>query len=166
MDMARFSPRMTNQKAFVCSSLMAEGSEARGFRSRSCKRLGTIAPEGWSSSSDSEDNKISRKENTAPNKKRLCLSIKGKYTVRFKPVSPKSVENLAAPNPPQKTQASTSWAMRNLNEWFKWHNSQPGVEQCPGEFLTLNCGGNTLNKWLQLYIAETRNKAGQPYPPN
>ena len=73
---------------------------------------------------------------------------------------------LAAPNPPKNTQASTSWAMRNLNEWFKWHNSQPGVERCPEELLTPNCSGDTLNKWFQVYVGETRNKTGQPYPPN
>ena len=32
--------------------------------------------------------------------------------------------------------------------------------------MTPNCGGDTLNKWLQVYIAETRSKTGQPYPPN
>jgi hypothetical protein len=106
-----------------------------------------------------------QKENKAPNKKRLCLSLKEKKAPRFKAVSPKSVKKLAAPNPPQNTQASTSWAMRNLNEWFKWHNSQPGVERCPEELLTPNCSGDTLNKWLQVYVAETRNKTGQPYPP-
>ena len=42
--------------------------------------------------------------------------------------------------------------MRNLNEWFKWHNSQPGVERCPEELLTPDCSGDTLNKWLQVYV--------------
>ena len=55
-------------------------------------------------------------------------------------------------NQPKSTQASTSWAMRNLNEWFKWHNSQPGVERCPEELLTPDCSGDTLNKWLQVYV--------------
>ena len=95
---------------------MAEGCEAGDPCSRSRKRLGKIAPDDWSSSSDSEENERLQKENKAPNKKRLCFSLKEKKAPRFKAVSPKSVEKLEAPNPPKNTQASTSWAMRNLNE--------------------------------------------------
>ena len=87
---------------------MAEGCEAGDSRSRSRERLGKIAPNDWSSSSDSEENERLQKENKAPNKKQLCLSLKEKKAPRLKTVSTKSVEKLAAPNPPKNTQASTT----------------------------------------------------------
>ena len=119
-----------------------------------------ISPEGWSSSdSDGE------KENKPPSKKRPCLSLKKTKGSRFQPVSPDSVAKLAIPNPPKNTKSSTSWAVRNLNEWYDWHNSQAGAEQCPVEFLSPSCTAEILNKWLQVYVAETRNKSGQPYLP-
>ncbi len=97
----------------------------------------------------------------------MRLSLKKGKTGRFQVNSLRSTKKLATPNPPKNTKNSTSWAVRNLNEWYKWHNSQPVAEQCPVDFcrqtVLLKCSTNRI--WLQLYVAETRNKTGQPYPP-
>ena len=126
----------------------------------------SIAPKGWSSLES--DKESTEKENKRPRRKHLPLSLQkdnDRSESRFKSVSHEELSTLAAHNPPQNTKASTSWAVRNLHEWFKWHNSSEGAEQCPNEFLESSCRPEVLNKWLQVYVAETRNKIGNAYPP-
>ena len=130
---------------------MAE-NESAGF--------GEIAPENRSFSSRDEG-----KENEPPSAKCLCLSIKKTCRPRFKTVSPRSLKKLATPNPPKNTQVNTNWAIRNLAMWFEWHNKQEGAEMCPEEVVSPSCSSETLNKWLPVYVAETRNKDGKRYPP-
>ena len=121
--------------------------------------FGEIAPENWSFSSDDG------KENEPPPAKRHCLSLKKPKPRRFKAVSPRTLKKLATPNPPKNTQANTNWAMRNLTTWFEWHNRQEGAETCPDEVLSPSCSSKTLNQWLPVFVAETRNKDGKRYPP-
>ena len=130
-------------------------------RKRSC----SIAPEGWSSEEEEED----KENNAGKQKKRLRLSLRKKLadkkSERFKATSPKSLSMLSRHNPPANTKASTNWAVHNFHEWFEWHNSNTESETCPDEVLLPSCSSETLGKWLPVYVTETRNKAGQPYPP-
>ena len=142
------------------SSGSCKREEIESARKR--KRCWRVAPAGWSSS---DSDKEIEKETDLPSKERLCLSLKKNKGSRFQSVSPKSAAELSIPTPPKNTRNSTCWAVHNLDEWFKWHNSQPGAEQCPVEFLSADCTAEMINKWLQVYIVETRNKSGEPYPP-
>ena len=126
----------------------------------------SIAPKGWSSLESDEES--TEKENKRPSWKRLRLSLQKDNDLsesRFKSVSHEELSTLAAHNLPQNTKASTSWAVYNLHEWFKWHNSSEGAEQCLNEFLESSFRPEVLNKWLQVYVAETRNKDGYAYLP-
>ena len=55
--------------------------------------------------------------------------------------------------------------MSNLKDWFDDYNSRNQNDTCPDEVLTPTCSKEVLNKWLRVFINETRNKTGDPYPP-
>ena len=95
----------------------------------------SIAPKGWSSLESDEES--TEKENKRPSWKRLRLSLQKDddwSESRFKLVRHEELSTLAAHNPPQNVKASTSWTVRNMHEWFKWHNSPEGTEQRLNEF--------------------------------
>jgi len=125
------------------------------------KRFGSIAPDGWSDSDSSSD---FENDPGAANKKRLSLRRDSK---RFKLAKPKEIDELKQPNPPLNTKRSTNWAVKNLQTWWEWHNSavEDKDELCPEIVVTSKCTVELLNKWLPVYVMETRNKNGDPYPP-
>ena len=65
---------------------------------------------------------------------------------RFNFVTESDVKALSTAIPPKMTISSTTWAVRNLNEWLK---SLP----------------HNTNHWLSYYVNETRNCKGDLYPP-
>ena len=117
--------------------------------------MASIAPAGWSESGSEEN-----KENKAP-KKRLSLTRKRKSSStssepsssasehRFEATSPRSLAKLAKYDPPKNTKVATNWAMRNFEEWRKWHNSNQD-EACPEEVLSSTCSPSLLC-WLRLH---------------
>ena len=125
------------------------------------KRFGSIAPDGWSDSDSSSD---FDNDPGAANKKRLSLRRDSK---RFKLAKPKEIDELKQPNPPLNTKRSTNWAVKNLQTWWEWHNSavEDKDDLCPEIVVTSKCTVELLNKWLPVYVMETRNKNGDPYPP-
>ena len=116
----------------------------------------SIAPEGWSS--DSENDAGFANE---VNKKRPSLSLKK----RFKLASSDELTEIKKYNPPKNTQVNTKWAMNNFEQWMQWHNCQDGSEACPDFVLSPECSPELINKWLSVYVCETRNKSGGDYPP-
>ena len=55
--------------------------------------------------------------------------------------------------------------MKNLREWFEDYNVRNPLNKCPDDILSPFCSKESLNKWLCVYITETRNQKGEPYPP-
>ena len=125
------------------------------------KRFGSVAPDGWS---DSDSNIDFENDPGAANKKRLSLHRDSK---RFKFAKPKEIDELKQPNLPLNTKRNMNWAVKNLQTWWEWHNSavEDKDELCPEIVVTSKCTVELLNKWLPVYVMETRNKNGDPYPP-
>ena len=55
--------------------------------------------------------------------------------------------------------------MKNLQDWFDDYNHCYPHSCCPEELLSPTCSKELLDKWLSVFIVETRSKNGQPYPP-
>ena len=98
--------------------------------------------------------------------KQRCLSVGSRSVendVRFKAVNPETLANLAKPYAPKNTRLNTQWAMNNLRDWWKWHNSLSATEKCPEVVLSADCSANELNIWLPVYVAVMKNKEGKRY---
>ena len=67
------------------------------------------------------------------------------------------------PNPPSSTAHSTQWARRNFDEWRTARNIELPEDTVPPDLLARG-DVEELNKWLSLYIIETRNSKGGKYP--
>ena len=61
------------------------------------------------------------------------------------------------------TAANSDWVVRNFKSWADWRTAQDPDDPVPSDILT---SGDTvaLNKWLSLYVIETRKQNGQRYP--
>ena len=106
----------------------------------------------------------SHKENVNP--KRKCLSLsKKKNKDRFCSISAEELEGMAKYKMPKNSAVSSRWAMKNFHEWFKDYNRKNADKLCPEDLLLPTCSPELLNKWLCVYVTETRNQAGDPYPP-
>ena len=103
------------------------------------------------------------KENTDPKKRRLSLSLKKRS--RFVATTEDNLLAMAKPQLPKST-VSSKWAMTNLREWFTDYNSRNPDNLCPEVFLTASCSKDMLNKWLCVFINETRSKRGDFYSQN
>ena len=151
-------------------------------------KMKSVVPDGWSSSSCSEDDfvePIKRKRLLKPKKtsgrkhKKKCVSCgsenKGESSKKgqcFTVANPEMLEILAKLYAPRNTQLNTQWAMNNLPvcDWWKWHNSlDTTVEKCPEVMLhaecLAECLADELNTWLPVHVAEARNKEGKRYSP-
>ena len=106
----------------------------------------------------------SNKENAPPNKKsRLSLSLNKRQ--RFVPVAKETLDSMADLQVPKNTEISTRWAMKNFQDWHKDYNERNFGDRCPDELLLPTCSKELLNKWLLVYVTETRSKDGSCYPP-
>ena len=105
------------------------------------------------------------KENREPKKKRVSLSLKKKTTNRFRSISTDELEAKATRTMPKNSAISSKWAVRNFNDWFKDHNGRNPGSKCPEDVLSPYCSKEILNKWLRLYVIETRNQNRDPNPP-
>ena len=90
-----------------------------------------------------------------------------KQTVRFQILSSEELGSLCKPNVPRNTQTSTKWALDNFHAWLSHRNSNAESEgdKCP-ETLLEDMDSAQLNKWLAVYITETKKVNGEPYPPS
>lgn len=66
-------------------------------------------------------------------------------------------------NSVQEHAAKYTVAMKNLHDWWKWHNNL-GTEKCPEVVPHSHCSADVLNVWLPMYVTETRNKEGKYCP--
>ena len=76
-------------------------------------------------------------------------------------------EELSRKYVPKNTVSSTKWAMANFTLWKKARNERfadDPEKQVPNDLL-LSDDASLLNKWLKLYMAETRKQDGSKHPP-
>lgn len=116
--------------------------------------------------------RIMEKENINPSslsddppvkKRKLSLSLKGKR--RFQQSSEDDLAKLSKPQAPKNTDVSTRWAMKNFKEWHEDYNARNKEKPCPEEVILPTCDKTLLNKWLCVFVSETRNRNGEKYPP-
>ena len=105
--------------------------------------------------------KNSENEERPVKRRRLSLSLRS----RFKDVTNVELEDLSKVQMPKNTSQSTRWAMKNFSDWFNGHNIKNPDDPCPNELLLPSCSVELLNKWLCVYVAETRSHSGEAYPP-
>ena len=72
---------------------------------------------------------------------------------------------MSKPSVPKNTEKSSKWAIKNLKEWYVDYNSRNPNEMCPEDILSHTCSKEVLDKWLCVFINETRSRTGDPYPP-
>ena len=111
----------------------------------------SIAPVGWDSDSDS-DNEPVRKKTRVQDKPRFQL------------LSTNAVEDLCSPKLPKSTEQCTKWAVKNFLAWKEERNRMHSEEPVPDDLLE-SASAEEISKWLAHYVAETRNTRGEPYPP-
>ena len=111
----------------------------------------SIAPVGWDSDSDS-DNEPVRKKTRVQDKPRFQL------------LSTNAVKDLCSPKPPKSTELCTKWAVKNFLAWKEERNRMHSEEPVPDDLLE-SASAEEISKWLAHYVAETRNTQGEPYPP-
>ena len=64
---------------------------------------------------------------------------------------------------PATTEANTEWAVRNFEAWADWRIAQNPEDPVPSDILSSG-DAVALNKWLSLYVIETRKHHGGRYP--
>ena len=89
----------------------------------------------------------------------------GASTNRFSFKTESEMKVLSKGFVPKNTSNSTSWAVRNFRAWSNSRNECFPDDPVPNDLLT-SSDTETLNKWLSLFAAETRNSKGEPYPPS
>ena len=114
--------------------------------------LWRAAPYGWFSDED---------DTIQPQRKKIKGADQEK---RFRCISDKELDNLIVAKPPVNTEYSTNWALRNFADWSRQRNTTSTNKPVPENLLTSG-SADDLNYWLSLYVVETRNKKGEPYPP-
>ena len=55
--------------------------------------------------------------------------------------------------------------MKNHGDWVETHNRRNRSNLCPPDILSSSCSKELLNKWLCVYVSETRNKFGNLHSP-
>lgn len=107
---------------------------------------------------------MASKENCPPEKRRK-LSLTLSRRQRFGETSREEILALEKVQVPKNTEVTTKWALKNLNDWFKDYQERNPDCPCPESILTPSASKDDLNKYLTIYITETRNKNGDRYPP-
>ena len=64
---------------------------------------------------------------------------------------------------PKNTDKNTEWALRNFKSWFVWRLKKNPEDPVPADLLVAN-DPVALQKWLSLYLIETRRKDGKKFP--
>ena len=66
---------------------------------------------------------------------------------------------------PKNSARSSKWATKNWMDWLVDCNYRNLENECPEDLLSPFCSKEILNKWLCIYVTETRNQDGDAYPP-
>ena len=79
------------------------------------------------------------------------------------PTSPEALATLSLGFVPKNTLTNNDWALSNFMQWAEWRRKAYPGDPVPVDVLT-SVDAVILNKWLSLYIIETRKQDGQRYP--
>ena len=95
-----------------------------------------------------------------------CIEPPPKKQKRFQTLSCEELDKLSTPYIPKNTESSTKWAVENFNSWLSHRNlsAKSEADKCPVTLLE-DMDSTQLNKWLAVYMAETRKVNGDAYPP-
>ena len=104
------------------------------------------------------------KENATHKSKKPRLSLSLKKS-RFVPICKSELENMAKPVIAKNTSISTRWAVKNLTDWHTDYNKRNPNAYFPDDVLLPTCPKHLLDKWLSVFITETRTQNGEAYPP-
>ena len=107
------------------------------------------------------------RRSTSIKKRRISLSLKRKETTeeRFAVVEEKELEEASKGVVPLNTKKNNTWAVQNFNEWALSRNSRSPDDPVPEDLLSSN-DADVMCKWLCLFVMETHQKSGCPYPPS
>ncbi len=83
---------------------------------------------------------------------------------RFEESTDEDLARLLKPQVPKNTDVSTRWAMKNFRDWYEDYNTRNPSNRCPEELMLSSCSLALLNKWLCVFVSETRNQNGEKYP--
>ena len=102
------------------------------------------------------------KENM-PSPKRKKSDPSGTSQFGAKVCSPRSIAKASKGFVPPNTAASTRWAHGNFDAWQVWKNGMNLGDPVPDNLLESR-NADELNKWLSLYVKETKRQDGESYP--
>ena len=95
-------------------------------------------------------------------KKTLPLSLKKQ---RFRDSISKNLAELTTPVVPENTRKNTTWALRNFRDWRAERAERYPEEVCPEDLLERRPWDIVgLNRWLSIFLHETRKSGGERYP--
>lgn len=99
-------------------------------------------------------------------KSRLSLSLKDRRARRrFGETTKEEMEGMSKVIMPKNTSANTRWAVKNFHDWYKDYNERNKDNPCPDTILTSGSSATLINKWLKVFVVETRAQNGENYPP-
>ena len=110
--------------------------------------------------------KENRESSNPPNKKRKTVERKPLVSsARFgnQVTTESELANARKGFVPENTQATTRRALRNFQAWSSWRAETSPDDPVPEDLLE-KCVPEELDKWLSLYVMETRREDGQPFP--
>ena len=76
-----------------------------------------------------------------------------------------TIKAMATATLPKTSARSSKWATKNLRDWSVDYNYRNPENECPYDLLSPFRSKEILNKWLCIYVTETRNQDGDAYPP-
>ena len=98
-----------------------------------------------------------------PSPKRKKSDPFGTSQFGAKVCSPRSIAKASKGFVPPNTAASTRWARGNFDAWQVWRNGMNLGDPVPDNLLESR-NADELNKWLSLYVKESKRQDGESYP--
>ena len=157
-----------NRTAVISPSLLAKIPKP----SRECHEQFRLGMGEWTESSEKSSTENEHPALKAPKELRLSLQMRHKQVVekdkenRWQFVDEAEEATLGKKFVPENTATSTKWAVSNF---VAWRDSRNAWYHEPEKQVTIGLLQSThtavLNKWLSLFVAETRNQHGSRYPP-
>ena len=103
----------------------------------------------------------SEKENCSPVKESMSTMKDARFGTKL--TGEKELEVYSKGFVPKNTDSNTAWAVQNFEAWCEWRQNKNPEEPVPVNLLEAN-NAISLNKWLSLYLIETRRKDGREFP--
>lgn len=123
----------------------------------------------WTESSEDDSEAQTESEAPAPTRKKLKLSLRKEQDKenRWQFMDETKEQVLGTKFVPKNTATSTKWAVSNFVAWCDSRNAQfhDEPDKLVPENLLEIIDSKILNKWLSLFVAETRKQDGSQYTP-